>query len=712
MTSTPAFSTTLAPATMSLSDVAGLARVQRPVVTTWRRRKAHTAQPFPAPLDPTDSRPRFDAEQVVDWLEATDLGNNRQVRADAAAFTQLPSPFAAPGGAAHLGALLCLKALTGELLTAMTGPDLLDLADERDPGDHFLYSEVESITALTTTALAAATAHADAFADAHFSPVAALEALERAERIRRGDDEALSPAAATLMGDLAIALLTNDSGETNDTEASFIDVSPGNGDVLLAVRSRLPENIDMLAYTPAARTDPAARATVRRLHSHGIGHRPLSGDAQPGLLARSVVVAHLRGSTGPGPVLEAVDNLLLGLGPDQRAVVLAPAEALVDRLNDRDDTNTRAGILRSDRIRSIVALPAGGLPGRPRQHLALWVLGDAHPDVPSERQWTTTADLRDRTLSDDVTTDLVNDVLAALGNEGTVRSHAFRFSRRVDAHSVRARSGRLVEARPRPLARTTGPAAPQTGPDLALRIGDLAGRLDEATRSLVAPALAVETTHAAGAASGMASGMGRRGSVETIEGLLASGALTQLPGHRIAAEHLTTGGGARVVDASLDLASGVAIDHLTLAATYPRTQFTEPGDVIYVAAGTLRAIVDPDGASLVRFPARVLRVHAGHPGRGGRGVVPELVCRAINAHGRDPAQRSWKTTPVPIVPLDQLAPVARAAGAVDAALEAAQRRLDQLRELKELVLDGAARALLNFTDSFTNGSTENPTEGS
>lgn len=702
MTSTSASFTTLTPATMSLSDVARLARVQRPVVTTWRRRKAHTTQPFPAPIDPTSSRPLFDALEVVEWLEETDLGNNREVRADAAAFTQLPVPFAGPDGAGHLASLLCLKALTGELLAGMTGPDLLDLADECDPGDHFLYTEIAAVAGLTATALATATAHADALADACFTPTAALETLERTERIRRGDEEALSFAAATLMGDLAIALLTNDTGDATDSaEASFIDVSPGNGDVLLAVRDRLPENIEMVAHTPAAQTGPASRGAIRRLRSRGIGHRRLADDAQPGLLARSVVVAHLRGAAGPGAVLDAVDNLLLELGSAQRAVVLAPAEALVDRLRDHADTNARAAILRSDRIRSIVTLPAGGLPSRPRQHLALWVLGDAHPDVPNERQWTTTADLRDRTLSDDVTTDLVNDVLAALGNEDTVRSHAFRFSRRVAAHSVRARSQHLVDTRPRPLARATGAAALQTGPDLALRIGDLARHLDEATRTMVAPALMVETTHAASAAPDMRP----RGSVETIEGLLASGALVLVPGHRLASDHLTPGRGARVVDASLNLASDLSIDHLTLAATYPRSQFTEPGDVIFVAAGRLRAVVDPDGASLVRFPARVLRVRSRDDKQG---LLPDLICRAINAHGVEPSQRSWKTTPVPVLPRGQLAPAARAAGAVDDALQAAQRELELLRELKELVLEGTARTLLTFdpTADVTEESTE------
>ena len=71
---------------MTLSDVAALAQVQRPVVSMWRKRSAASAHPFPAPAALDGGRELFDADQVGAWLEATGRGNNTEARYDAAAF--------------------------------------------------------------------------------------------------------------------------------------------------------------------------------------------------------------------------------------------------------------------------------------------------------------------------------------------------------------------------------------------------------------------------------------------------------------------------------------------------------------------------------------------------------------------------------------------------------------------------------------------------
>ena len=57
---------------ISLPEVAALAGVRRPVVTTWRRR--HPS--FPAPAQVEAGRPLFKARDVVEWLVET----NRAVR--------------------------------------------------------------------------------------------------------------------------------------------------------------------------------------------------------------------------------------------------------------------------------------------------------------------------------------------------------------------------------------------------------------------------------------------------------------------------------------------------------------------------------------------------------------------------------------------------------------------------------------------------------
>src|SRR5699024_7170127 len=70
---------------ISLSGVARLARVQRPVVSMWRSRSQHSDAPFPDPISTVGSRELFDAHVVADWLSATGRGNNPDVREDASA---------------------------------------------------------------------------------------------------------------------------------------------------------------------------------------------------------------------------------------------------------------------------------------------------------------------------------------------------------------------------------------------------------------------------------------------------------------------------------------------------------------------------------------------------------------------------------------------------------------------------------------------------
>jgi hypothetical protein len=123
---------------MTLSDVAALAQVQRPVVSMWRKRSAGSAHPFPGPAALEGGRELFDADQVVGWLEATGRGKNPEARNDAAAFARMPAT--ATGSAQGntldaLTALLTLKAMTGTALGALSPDELLDVADECDPDD-------------------------------------------------------------------------------------------------------------------------------------------------------------------------------------------------------------------------------------------------------------------------------------------------------------------------------------------------------------------------------------------------------------------------------------------------------------------------------------------------------------------------------------------------------------------------------------------------
>nr|WP_318546780.1 hypothetical protein [Mycobacterium lepraemurium] len=73
--------------TLTLQDVADLAKVRRPVVSMWRKRPIvrGVSIPFPEPVETVDGVARFARDEVVDWLTRTGRGNNREHSDDAPA---------------------------------------------------------------------------------------------------------------------------------------------------------------------------------------------------------------------------------------------------------------------------------------------------------------------------------------------------------------------------------------------------------------------------------------------------------------------------------------------------------------------------------------------------------------------------------------------------------------------------------------------------
>jgi len=168
---------------LSLSDVARLAHVQRPVVSTWRTRAAASDLPFPAPLRGVVGEERFDVDAVVDWLETSGRGNNRDVRADAPACS-LPAGLSLrddPLLFAGLTALLCLKVISGVELGGASPSEVHAIAAEADPYDRLLRRELDQ----RGSRLATLAAYADQLADAAFGSAPALEGLLD-QRFRHG----------------------------------------------------------------------------------------------------------------------------------------------------------------------------------------------------------------------------------------------------------------------------------------------------------------------------------------------------------------------------------------------------------------------------------------------------------------------------------------------------------------------------------------------
>src|SRR5262245_57772224 len=136
------------PLLMSMMEIAELARVQRPVVTTWRRRY----HDFPAPAGGDAMSPLFDSRQVADWLIATGRDREGRIETNLSLHTLagLGSGMKPHDLVAAVTALICLRATDDEPLAAASGDVLEELmrrAARPDPHDACLLCETALLPA-------------------------------------------------------------------------------------------------------------------------------------------------------------------------------------------------------------------------------------------------------------------------------------------------------------------------------------------------------------------------------------------------------------------------------------------------------------------------------------------------------------------------------------------------------------------------------------
>ena len=100
------------PLLMSMTEIAELAQVKRPVVTTWRRRYPD----FPKPADGDATSPLFDSRQVAEWLIGTGRDPAGRIEADLRlhALAGLGTGLPPSDLLALLTALICLRDQDGE----------------------------------------------------------------------------------------------------------------------------------------------------------------------------------------------------------------------------------------------------------------------------------------------------------------------------------------------------------------------------------------------------------------------------------------------------------------------------------------------------------------------------------------------------------------------------------------------------------------------
>ncbi|KGJ82783.1 hypothetical protein GY21_00020 [Cryobacterium roopkundense] len=666
---------------MTMSDIAALAHVQRPVVSMWRTRAALTDSPFPTPILRQRGVDLFDAHRVGSWLRDTGRGNNPQAAADAAAYAVL----AATGGSDEsafrsVTALLALRAASDQALGGLSVAGLLDAADEHDPDDEMFFREIEAIGA----SLPAVAGYVDALVEAAFGVGPAFERI-LADRTKRDladeGDLMLSGPALELVAETVTALRL-----TQAAESVLADPTGSASDLLLAIHAAQGGE---LSVTTANDARPAARLQRRRLLVHGISRRGL--DVLPSgaftVSGAAVHVAQYPSANDPAmsavKMLSSIEQIVLQMTNDQLAVVIAPSPVLSDAGLSREAEELRSSLLRSGRVRAIVRLPAGLLTRKPQQLQALWVLGAAHAHVSLADRWTMVADLTATPLDGAVIDDLVGDLAASLGDRKTVRAHAFRFARLVLTRSLLASRQSLVAGALTATSAAAWPAAAR-----AVAVDRLIVLLNDDTIA----AVNVPVQPAAGDPADSS----------TVGELLSAGHLRYFSGNRIAAGDVISGAadaaGIRLIGpaeiAGQTVLGSRRIDRLRFAAAYPSGRVTEPGDLVFCTSPKPAALVDTDGTAVVVFPARILRIDPGNT----NGLLGEVLAADIDA--LPPGHRRWRAWPVRQVRKSQENALAQALTSIRLEQKRARDRLGHLDELSALLMAGVTAGTLTLASEI------------
>lgn len=624
---------------VTMRDIATLARVERPVVSTWRRRYRTSARPFPPPRQHRADQELFSREEVLTWLEETERGNNAAARAEATIGALLSDPrLAKPTYLDALSAVLAVRGMVGEPLTGLDADDLLDVADGLDPDDTFLMRELERGQDLPWLIDAAERLVEASWgvADAHQRLLDAVLATITARTL-------VTAEAVRLLIAVAIPLLRDlgpDAGLLDPTGSRF-DLMPD-----LAAAAQVPLSL-------IEGNTRSHRLHRRKLRLSDIAPTVISADdwqAEGPTLSLLVLPDPVHPAATETHLLTLIEDVVVQLTPDQVLLTLAPASLLTDPLAGEPGAR-RDELLRGGGVRAIVRLPAGFLAGRAREAMALWLVTDADDeDAPADR-WTMVADLTRRQLSPGVVDGLATDLLAArLGSEGA-RLRSWAELHPVATTALLAGGGSLVP--PPRTGRLRGDGA--SGADWAVRLGD------EAERRLPG--------HRLGVAEG-------QGVQVTLEQARQRGWVQLIAGRRFDTDRLDAEGPSRSVRI-WDAAAIASPERPRLADRLELHRhldpiFTEPGDVVFLARPTPAAVVDDEGGAAVFYPARILRVRPGQP------LVPALLALRIRAQ-RGTDWHAWA-----VVPLADPAAVTSAL----AVLTADRRRLlDELADLDRFTTD-------------------------
>lgn len=653
---------------MTLGEVALLAGVDRATVTHWRSRHAHRV-PFPTPARREGGQELFACDRVVDWLQQTGLGRNRRAAEHVVAFMLPGRPLTDARLFHGLSALLCLHVLAGAVDADLDA--LLDVADEADPDDEFLFAEVRALG----DDLAAMAAYAALLVGESYDAVAPLDDLvahRATPDMTRGS--AVSPGLARFAVELAGALA--DAAEFDDLTVCLL--KPRDIALLAQAPEVLEERGGVRVGLPLADADddPEARLARRWVTAHGFPVVRLES-SEGDVPAQSVLLIHYDDVDREAD-LRHLNELAVRFSPSTRAVVLGAARALTGPLRapgfrGRPPAEgaplSVAGRERKDALtvgytRAIVRLPQG-LIDPPAARAALWCLG---PEV--EPASTYCVDIASGWKGESSV--LASDLVAATMSV-RARAHRALPGRFVSQPRLTTLDGDLVEAVGGTRHAMTGELLREVD-DLLPAVGrDIVGRHDVALTHRAEPAGSV-TQVAIGQAVG-------------------DGDLIVVPGARIATADLVAGPDIPVVSRPVDVGRRgelTGLTHRDLVRGYSHAEITRPGDIVFDPKARPAVAVDELGGVLVASPARVLRCHvppqrseeererderAGKHPRPQR-FVPGIVAAELEAASL--RSRDWRAWQLTVLPSDQLDAAAALAAAV------AERRRLLVEELDRL----------------------------
>ncbi len=597
---------------VTMSEIATMARVKRPVVSTWRRRY----KDFPVPVAENVGGPQFHGQEVVEWLIAKGLGNAdpAQLRAELALHSIVAH--AERFGPRHLieivGSLLCLRHLDDKplLLNGLSDTPasrgeiwdaLLRRAERMDPEDEFVLRELR---AAGSSAVVLARLAEDLI-EAAYTARGAFEWL-LASRTHLG---LMADALALELRHLLVQLADLRPRIERRGHITVADPHARDGDLLAA----LVRSVDDPAQTGAVAAEPEswlARLTRRRLLISGVNELDLDvqtgTDLEERLANPDLIVTQLPYQAGETrskrAALEAIEKIGDLLGPGCTALVLGPANALVDALPGVDEARLRSALLRSSILEAVVALPGGVTPYRPGYRCALWVL--TRDPVKAARGYVLLADISSEPLSERVRARLADDVLLWRAEGRRFDGHDPRYGRIVSIARLDEQfGGPLIPPGP-PVSQLLARAVTER----AALIAEAQGRLELADGQT--QRYAVEHGHLRG---NVVRRDGERPTPTTLGALIVARRVAKLKGHRLDPQHFGPEGHHTVLGPE-EVCGGSPvgarrIDRAVLAAAYEHAAFTEPGDIVFTTSPHVSLMVDHDGFSVVAFPARVLRVN-------------------------------------------------------------------------------------------------------